>query len=66
MTLHQESWSQGTVGQHIQSSERNRLSAKNIISSKTVFQKTNVNLRHSQINKNLKNPSLADAPYKKY
>lgn len=31
--------------QHIQSSERNRLSAKNIISIKTVFQKTNVNFK---------------------
>ena len=51
-------------GQHIQSPERNRLSTNNIISSKTVFQKTNVNLRHSQINKNLKRPSPVDAPYK--
>ena len=60
MTFPQELWSQGTVGQHIQSPERNRLSTKNIIPSKTVFQNTNVNLRHSHINKNFKKSMLVE------
>ena len=54
-----------TVKWNIQSPNRNRLSIKNSISSKTVLQKRE-KLKYSQINRDWDNSSLAYLIYKKY